>query len=53
MATALIVLCIVLCVALGVGVLAFLGIGIKKDKAWRQRIRRRDAVRRRMRRAPR
>jgi len=52
MTTWLIVLCAVLCVVVGAGILAFLGIGIEKDRTWRRQMRRRDASRRRGRRIP-
>ena len=43
MTTVLIIVCIVFCVAIVLGLVAHLGIGIKADKSWRTWISRRQA----------
>lgn len=47
MTTALIVVCIVFCIAVAVAVVGHLGYGINRDKAWRMHVHRDRAARRR------
>jgi len=47
MTTALIIVCIVFCVAIVLAIVGHLGVAIPKDRSWRTRIRRHHALRER------